>query len=376
VQQRAREHPAVVMNLSGVLGTKAAKDVDLGAFCGYPEYNHWAAEAEGATAEVVAVVSLPLVPSACPLIESAVRMGYNVTLLTIKHDHGWVPQDKQRLTVEYGRMRRAELLASLGKAPDDQAVLIKHLQAQGTAAHLYVGVDAFDVIVQLSPRELHKKWQTAFPKLPAFIVSGEANLYPLRDVPSNLAKFPDYPRALFPFPNSGLWVSRLDAIVDFLEECRLADFPMCAINPIDDQCKLMGGIIKHNFEYPCDSNGTILQNMHEGLNPLSIFDAALFIELTPEGMLRRRDTETTPVVIHWNGSTKDDLHYGRSKIVPYAKSNYFPASWMRRRQLDGSMPLGNFHVAFKTLQEHLSIFDRNMNLDPDGARLIMELCFK
>jgi len=339
-------------------------DVDADAWCSEAEYHHWAAQEEGTTAEVVAVVTTPLITSVCGLVESAIRMGYNVTLVTTPKEQFSLPM-KQVLTTLFGKL------------------FVKQYQPQRQTAgqqHLVVGVDAFDVLVQLPARNLHSKMRAMWPDaLPPLVMSAEANLYPLPDPWA----FPDYGRELFPFPNSGGWIARgdtMDYLTEFVEFVAFTNFAVCAFAPTDDQCKVLAGILERKFPFPVDTRALLFQSMYSGRGSGIDYEAASFFDFTDQGLLRRRDVANTPAFLHWNGITKYDYWFGNSAMVPFKRGNYLQNGWMRRPLLDGTLPMRSFHVDPDLLGRHLTMYhytNTTLRLDlvSDGVTQVMDLCF-
>jgi len=383
-QTSAMDYRAKVFASTGPLGR--TDDYDHDGWCGYGEYNYAQAEQAQTTAEVVMVVKQPFATETrfkpCALVESAVRMGYNVTILLVPvNSTGPATKGKMGPFLHYGNMRKAELLRSLGfveqqqqDTPAAQAALSKYVASN---QHLYLGVDALHTIVQLSPIELHRRFKGLWPKGTGLVISGEANAWPVND----FSLFPHYHKNLFPFPNMNMFVARLDGMTEFFDFASVTRFSLCDIYGFYDECKVSSAVILSDFtRYPVDVDSRVMQNMFPGAESDNLFDPALFMDFSPEGLMRRRDASITPVVIHWNGRTYDDNgFFGDFAFLPYKRTTYTSQGWLRRPLLDSQLPLSRFHVNQHLLQQHLNVIDLD-TMKPwaaaDPVLEIFDLCFQ
>jgi len=413
---------ARIARFARFLENEVSNDYNAQAWCPIAEFNEQAGKQAGVAAEVLALTSD--YGRVCMMVEYAVRFGYNVTVF--KSD-GFIFKNKVKLTWLYGKLKRAQLLEQLGypltmsAASLDQAETadrnalpppkldpgatpapvvrpppiqfdnfaasyaaqpVRALMAldpptpeQATAIadyltahpHVYVGADAFDVVVQLSPRELYAKLQKDFSHV-EFLVSGEANLYPVHFMED---KFPQRNVNLFPYPNSGVWASRLDHMVAFLNETYSEAYPFCGGD--EDQCTFIGTILKNNFgKYVHDYDGLIFQNMF----PTNAFQAFQRLNVTKTGTLRRVDIDLTPVFVHWSGDSKKGWFYEKSHENHVHFDSFIDHNGWPRRPL----PDGRFVLAYFLSQEqvlgHVTVYDDSLRLVPNGADIIMDQCFR
>jgi len=381
----------------------AAHDYDRDAWCPVPEYNHWAARATRKTAEVVTVVTTPMADTGvCWLVESAIRMGYNMTILTVPRRLS-TQHDRVYRTLLYGRLLRARILQSLDYFPADieftvellnsieepdarseaKLALVEYLEKH---PHLFLGANAVNVMLQLSPRELHDKLDglraqlaQTNPKADANLtMSSEANLFPKL----NYSWFPERDTQLFPFTNSDLWVARLDRMLEFTDTLHRSTFDLCEPWEQLDQCKALVAIhagpahsaFGKGLEH--DVNATILQNMFPHPYNLRrprtyrVFDPTLHLGLTPDGLIARRDLNNTPVAVHWNSSKMRNFNARHLNItaniasVEYAV--YSSLGWMRRTLPDGRQP-HFFHLTMDHLHQYLTILNADLH-DDDALR--------
>jgi len=314
----------------------------------------------GKTAEVVAVATTPLNPIVCNLIESAIRMGYNMTLLAVRGDT-FSKRDKLRVMARYVSLPHLDRLLA-GKAEGDGH------------RHLLLGLDAYDTLVQLSPRELHAKWASGDGDWHsgAFVLSGEANLYPLID-PDHVL-FPNKENAPFPFPNSGAWIATPEGAREFLGYAveKSEGRSQCASIP-DDQCSVVLAGLEKGTDV--DTQGRLVQSLFPG-EPFTgrreLVDPNSMLAFTHDGLLRRTDMDNTPVVIHWNGMTKY-ASFHSNRRAPSKYDVYVSRGWMRRQYDDGGVDY-RFHLSYEQLSAHLSYYLENLTLDPYGADNIMSMC--
>ena len=403
----------------------SAHDYDRSLWSSRTDVNHARAQQAGLTAELVTVLSSPFSASGCFLVESAIRQGYNVTLLTTPtydEDTGkraYSHHEKERLTTLYGRLQRQRILQEeLGIVPkssrldldkytrDDLLALPHPVKGSKTDQalveylvkhpHLYLFTDAFDVLVQLSPIELHKRLRATWPsrgdREEYFIISTEAN-----QAPSFHAAewYPDSNRYMFPFVNSGMWIARLDRMIRFTEHIYNSSFVECTGNwSFSDQCKMMVAIsdpIRRFTEFPTfrDVNATILQSMMpaklrrgaHGLDSLfdgeAIFHPASHLGMTPEGLLTRRDISNTPVALHWNGPAKTFNTMGQPitpDVASVDMSVYRSLGWMRRPITPGGEQPVYFHLSRADVEAYLSVYNEQLQLDTTLREQLFTLC--
>ena len=411
-----------------------AHDYDRLRWSSVAEVNHGLARDADETAEVFTVISTPMKPAVCFLVESAVRMGYSMTLLTVPSNH-WSKHEKQRRTVLYGKLRRSQILRSLGlpllkntsqvvdpsvplnakvldwledPAPGSLAhhALLEHLEDH---RHLYVFADAYDVLFQLPPHDLYAKLRRGWPVKATetggddnygndarFVISGEANLFPAL----NQTWFPERYDHMFPFINSGLWVARLDRLIAFSKFIYGNAFEPCKKWTFSDQCKTISAL--HAFksyanqsrfdEFPVhtDQDGLIMQSMFPhsllktakyALKPQfrNLFDPVTHLGLTSDGLISRRDVANTPVALHWNGVSKD---YNARNLTSAIKdvnavdfSLYASLGWMRRQLPDGKTPV-YFHVSYKQMRDYVHVFGEDMVPSDSLRRDLFTFCTK
>jgi len=365
-------------------------DVDLGAWCPVVEYNAQTAVAARATAEIIALLT-EIKPRVCAWVDSNVRMGYNITLLMV--DPPWQWLYKIRYVKQYMRMERARVLQQLGfpprKAPangawnwaaidaldeptaEEAAALTRHLDRR---EHVYVGLDAFDTRPQLSPRELHRKLARHFPDY-HYVVSGEANLWglPKREY------FPNWKTHMFPYPNTGIWLGRLDDIIAFMALANVstvADEGCAYLRGGDeDQCRAQGAMVENNFTtYVCDSENFIGQSMYPGEQSGGVFTAEKYLNITTMGLLKRIDIDNTPVFVHWMGPAKAGWYYSNERQLAVNFGNYEDRfGWRRRPLMDGSDPLV-FSLTYQQLKDHITMYNPRMERVEDPAAIFMDAC--
>jgi len=409
------------LDFDAVANLPSAHDYDRSLWSSSTEVNHARAEQAGLTAEVVTVISTPLnSTSLCFLVESAVRQGYRVTVLTIPKKL-YSNHEKERLSSYYGRLQRERILQEqLGVAnprfnlanytkldllalvrsssnrhdetnKQTEKALVEYLVAH---PHLYLFADAFDVLVQLSPIELHKRvranWPVEGDTEEFFIVSGEANQWP--QLKSNVY-YPDRSQSLFPFVNSGMWVARLDRMISFTEHISNATFKDCHnyLLSFSDQCKMMIAVsdpARRFTEFPVhrDVNATTLQSMaaapdrrkKDGLSSkYKSFHAAVHLGMTPEGLISRRDIPSTPLALHWNGKAKGFNPYQQTVSVNTTAVDlavYTSLGWMRRPISPGGERPFYFHVTHAELKKYLTFYDENLQVSTVLLEGFFQMC--
>jgi len=426
--------PAVIpgrLQFDRVVNIPSANDYNRSAWSADADANHRRAAADAergaGTAEVISVLSASFVnPNVCFLVESAVRMGYNVTLLTAAAEEDFSKHAKEHQSALYGKLQRELILYRLGHSDTDPSTLsIEQLEAlkgpkrNSTARralqdhlkrhnHVYVFSDAFDVIFQLPPWELHRKLRQLAGLAPAskpqptyFVTSGEANLSPFPTHMEWPRWFPDRNIHLFPFLNSGLWVARLDHMIAFTEYVYRANYSDCSGEfSFSDQCKMNVAArdptrLFRVFPITIDVNAVLFQSMfphrhRRTANTLTdprlagkswsiLFHPASHLGMTPEGLLSRRDIENTPIALHWNGYFKRFNHFKQLESSPLNVTAvdhtvYKALSWLRRETATTERSTSYFHLTAEQLRRHVTVYNEELQVDPGLHRSLESLC--
>ena len=390
----------------------SAHDYDRSLWSSRTDVNHARAQQAGLTAEVVTAMSTPFNDKSCFLVESAIRQGYRMTIMTSPFQGddtqaAFSNHEKERLSSYYGRLQRERILQrelgvpnplfNLGNytkadvqalqppAPGSavEAALVEYLLAH---PHLYLFTDAFDALVQLSPIELHRRvranWPTEGDTEEYFVVSAEANQTP----PIKTREwYPDSRKHMFPFVNSGLWIARLDRMIRFTEHVANSSFAECTgFWSYSDQCKMMAAISDPahrftEFQIPRDLNSSILQNMmpaserqakyglrEDIFRDKRIFHPAVHLGMTPEGLITRRDAAITPVALHWNGPSKRFNEFNQpinANTTAVDFTVYKNLGWMRRPIAPGGEKPYYFHLSRAEVETYLSVYDVGLQLN-------------
>jgi len=416
-----------------VVNVPSADDYDRSAWSAYPpreQHKTGARHAEG-TAEVLTALSKPFNPSVCFMVESALRQGYNVTMFALPlppsqdylrkhHDERhlfYTNHEKERRSYIYGKLQRERILQQLGlssvpadvdlstlslfelgalkipkRGSDADVELNKYLELH---PHLYVFADAYDVLFQLPPRELHRKFNsfsTEDQERPHFLVSGEANQFPYFN-DTEVDWYPDRNNSLFPFVNSGLWVAPLTRMIPFNDHVFKANYTDCKQRlSYSDQCKMMVAVSDPSrrftaFPIERDVNATLFQSMapHANRRGQQDIDPALFhpmshLGMTPEGLLTRKDVANTPVAVHWNGRAKRFNNYNHTVTIDLTATDftvYRSLGWLRRPQREpqhrGQPPV-YFDITYDELLSKLVIYNEHFQVDRKLIREFYTLC--
>ena len=192
---------------------------------------------------------------------------------------------------------------------DKPRILYNAIKKGKIKEKLIVFVDAFDVIFATPLDEIIEKYKSFNTSI---VIGAEKNCFP-----ANFKK--EYDKLPFTssykYLNSGVIIGETDAIMEVLEAMDAPNLPRDYHNPdtrtnyhFNDQAYYMDLFLRQPVPMKLDYNCLITQNM-QGVEEGEL-------DLSGERILNK-ETGTTPLVWHWNGSSKDK--WSREPILKHLK---------------------------------------------------------